>query len=41
MDRAKVPIWIKEKAPEKKSYYVSEEQSIEETFKIINAERVK
>lgn len=41
MDRAKAPIWIKEKAPEKKSYYVSEEQSIEETFKIINAERVK
>ena len=41
MDRAKVPIWIKEKAPEKKSYYVSEEQSIEETFKTINAERVK
>ena len=41
MDKDKAPIWIKEKAPEKKSYYVSEEQSIEETFKTINAERVK
>ena len=41
MEKDKAPIWIKEKAPEEKSYYVSEEKTIEETFKLINSERVK
>ena len=36
MEKDKAPIWIKEMAPENKTYYVSEEQTIEQTFKIIN-----
>ena len=29
MEKTKAPIWIQEMAPEKKTYYVSEEQTIE------------
>ena len=36
MENDKAPIWIKEMAPENKTYYVSEEQTIEQTFEIIN-----
>ena len=36
MEKTKAPIWIQEMAPEKKTYYVSEEQTIEKTFEIIN-----
>jgi len=36
MENDKAPIWIKEMAPENKTYYVSEEQTIEQTFKTIN-----
>ncbi len=36
MEKDKAPIWIKEMAPENKTYYVSEEQTIEQTFKVIN-----
>jgi len=36
MEKDKAPIWIKEMAPENKTYYVSEEQTIEQTFEIIN-----
>ena len=36
MEKDKVPIWIEEMAPEKKTYYVSEEQTIEKTFEMIN-----
>ena len=39
MEKDKVPIWIQEMAPEKKTYYVSEEQTIEKTFELINKER--
>ena len=39
MEKDKVPIWIEEMAPEKKTYYVSQEQTIEQTFEIINKER--
>tara|TARA_B100001175_G_C19488622_1_gene631310 strand:+ start:518 stop:886 length:369 start_codon:yes stop_codon:yes gene_type:complete len=39
MEKDKVPIWIEEMAPEKKTYYVSKEQTIEQTFQIINKER--
>ena len=39
MEKDKVPIWIEEMAPEKKTYYVSEGQTIEQTFQIINKER--
>jgi len=39
MEKDKVPIWIEEMAPEKKTYYVSQEQTIEQTFQIINKER--
>ena len=36
MEKDKAPIWSKEMAPENKTYYVSEEQTIEQTFKVIN-----
>ena len=36
MEKTKAPIWIQEMAPEEKTYYVSEEQTIEKTFEIIN-----
>ena len=36
MDEDKAPIWIKEMAPAKKAYYVSEERTIEKTFEAIN-----
>ncbi len=39
MEKAKVPIWIEEIAPADKTYYVSEGQTIEQTFQIIHAER--
>ncbi len=39
MEKAKAPIWIEEIAPEKKTYYVSEGQTIEQTFQIIHTER--
>ena len=35
-EKDKAPIWSKEMAPENKTYYVSEEQTIEQTFKVIN-----
>ena len=38
MEKDKVPVWITELAPEAKTYYVSEEQSIEQTFEKINKE---
>ena len=36
MEKDKAPIWIKEMAPENKTYYVSEERTIEQTFDLIN-----
>ena len=36
MEKDKAPIWIKEMSPEKKTYYVSEERTIEKTFEAIN-----
>ncbi len=36
MEKDKAPIWIKEMAPENKTYYVSADQTIEQTFEIIN-----
>ena len=39
MDKDTVPIWSQEMAPAKKTYYVSEEQTIEKTFELINKER--
>ena len=36
MEKDKAPIWIQEMAPANKTYYVSEEQTIEQTFQIIN-----
>jgi len=36
MEKDKAPIWIKEMAPENKTYYVSEDRSIEQTFDLIN-----
>jgi|TARA_R100000030_G_C3207814_1_gene112579 hypothetical protein len=36
MEKDKVPIWIQEMAPAQKTYYVSEEQTIEQTFEVIN-----
>ena len=41
MDEDKAPIWIKEMAPEKKTYYVSEERTIEQTFEAINQKESK
>jgi hypothetical protein len=41
MEKDKVPIWIQEMAPEKKTYYVSEEQTIEQTFELINTKESK
>jgi|TARA_B100001093_G_scaffold507468_1_gene568075 hypothetical protein len=41
MDENKAPIWIKEMAPEKKTYYVSEERTIEQTFEVINKKESK
>ena len=38
MEKDKVPVWITELAPEDKTYYVSEEQTIEHTFEKINKE---
>ena len=35
MEKDKAPMWIQEIAPVKKTYYVSEEQTIEQTFEII------
>ncbi len=39
MEKAKAPIWIEEMAPVKKTYYVTEGRTIEQTFQTINAER--
>jgi hypothetical protein len=39
MEKDKVAIWIEEMAPLQKTYYVSEEQTIEQTFEKINKER--
>ena len=36
MEKDKAPIWIQEMVPANKTYYVSEEQTIEQTFQIIN-----
>jgi len=41
MEKDKAPIWIKEMAPEKKTYYVSEDRSIEQTFDLINKKESK
>ena len=39
MEKAKAPIWIDEMCPEGKTHYISEEQSVAETFEIISKEK--
>ena len=39
MEKAKAPIWIDEMCPEGKIHYISEEQSVAETFEIIRKEK--
>ena len=36
MDKDKAPIWISEMAPEKKTYSISEQQSVDQVFETIS-----
>jgi len=39
MEKDKAPLWIEELIPESKTYYISAEQTVEQTFQKINEER--